>query len=177
MVWTSSRSGDGVCCPEKGGQTLKSQLYIFHLNILCLISRHQMCGVLPPYDSRGQPLVQLRWRGSPRRIPHKSQPPGGSPWQQVPWLASTATFRPPLNSGSMALGSTTCQGQRHGVGARGERGTERRGERMGSTGGSGNGQRTKKGRRGDKQGGEEKRQPLVGSAKEYWGFYEGGIAN
>ena len=29
-------------------------------------------------------------------------------------------LRPPLNSGSMALGSTTCR-QRHGVGKRGER--------------------------------------------------------
>ena len=37
----------------------------------------------------------------------------------VPWLASTATFRPPLNAGSMALGSTTCWGQRHGVGTGG----------------------------------------------------------
>ena len=40
----------------------------------------------------------------------------------VPWLASTATFRPPLNAGSMALGSTSCR-QRHGVGKGGERGT------------------------------------------------------
>ena len=31
-------------------------------------------------------------------------------YSQVPWLASTATFRPPLNAGSMALGSMTCLG-------------------------------------------------------------------
>ena len=40
---------------------------------------------------------------------------------QVPWLAITATFRPPLNAGSMALGSTTCRGQRHGLGKGEER--------------------------------------------------------
>ena len=34
---------------------------------------------------------------------------------QVPWPANTATFRPALNAGSMALGSTTCR-QRRGVG-------------------------------------------------------------
>ena len=28
---------------------------------------------------------------------------------QVPWLASTATFRPRLNADSMALGNTTCR--------------------------------------------------------------------
>ena len=58
---------------------------------------------------------------------------------QVPWLASTATFRPPLNAGSMALGSTSCRGQRHGVGTGGEWGTERRGKRKGPTDGTGNG--------------------------------------
>ena len=63
---------------------------------------------------------------------------------QVLWLASTAIFRPPLNAGSMELGSTTCRGQRHGVGTGGERGTERRGERTGSTGEAGNGQGTAK---------------------------------
>ena len=86
-----------------------------------------------------------------------------------------ATFRPPLNAGSMEPGSTTCRGQRHGVGTGGERGTggiDRRG-----------GERTrndKRGvgpRRGGKWRGEEKRQPLVGSAKEYRRFYEGGSAN
>ena len=64
---------------------------------------------------------------------------------KVPWLASKATFRPPLNAGSMALGSTTCRGQRHGVGTGGERGTEWRGERTGSTGEAGNGQGTANG--------------------------------
>ena len=44
----------------------------------------------------------------------------------------------------MALGSTTCQGQRNGVGTGGERGTERRGERTGLTGETGNGQGTAK---------------------------------
>ena len=48
---------------------------------------------------------------------------------EVPWLARTATFRPPLNAGSMALGSTSCRGQRHIVGTGGKRGTEQRGER------------------------------------------------
>ena len=47
----------------------------------------------------------------------------------------------------------------------------------------GGGERTRNGergvgwRRGGKRGGEEKKQPLVGSAKEYRGFYEGGSAN
>ena len=45
----------------------------------------------------------------------------------------------------MVLGSTTCQGQRHGVGMRRQRGTERRGERTGLTGEAGNGQETAKG--------------------------------
>ena len=53
---------------------------------------------------------------------------------QVPWLASTATFRPPLNAGSMALESTTCQGQQHGVGKGGEQGTERGGNGQGEQG-------------------------------------------
>ena len=46
---------------------------------------------------------------------------------QVPWLASMATFRPPLNAGSMALGSTSCRGQRHRVGTGEERGKKRQG--------------------------------------------------
>ena len=62
---------------------------------------------------------------------------------QVPWLASTATFIPPLNSGSMALGSTTCW-QRHGVREGGERG----GERTGGSGETGNGQGTEMGESG-----------------------------
>ena len=45
----------------------------------------------------------------------------------------------------MALGITTCQGQRHGLGTGGERGTERRGERTGVTGETRNGQVTAKG--------------------------------
>ena len=65
--------------------------------------------------------------------------------QQVPWLSITATFRPPLNAGSMALGSTTCRCQWHGVGTGGEWGTERREERTGLTGEAGNGQGTSKG--------------------------------
>ena len=63
---------------------------------------------------------------------------------QVPWIAITATFRPPLNAGIMALWSTSCQGQRHRVGTGGERGTERRGERKGPTDGTGNGKGTAK---------------------------------
>ena len=45
----------------------------------------------------------------------------------------------------MALGSTSCRGQRHRVGTGGEQGTERRGERKGPTDGTGNGQGTSKG--------------------------------
>ena len=40
-----------------------------------------------------------------------------------------------------------------------------------------NGKRGVVQRRGGKQGGEEKSQPLVGSVKEYRGFYEGGSAD
>ena len=56
-----------------------------------------------------------------------------------------STFIPPLNAGSMELGSTTCRGQRHGVGTGGERGTERWGEQTGSTGEAGKGQGKTKG--------------------------------
>ena len=93
-----------------------------------------------------------------------------------------ATLIPPLNAGSTALGNKTCRGQRHEIGTGGERGTEWRGEQKGSTGGGGreqarNGKRGVVQRRGGKQGGEEKSQPLVGSVKEYRGFYEGGSAD
>ena len=81
-----------------------------------------------------------------------------------------ATFRPPLNSGSMALGSTACR-QRHGVGKGGERGPEREGERTGGAGATGNGQGTETGESGGGKeangGGEEKRRPLVGSVQAY----------
>ena len=66
---------------------------------------------------------------------------------QVSWLSSTATFRPPLNDGSMALGSTTCR-QRHGVGKGGEWGPERGGEQTEEAGETGNGQGTKTGESG-----------------------------
>ena len=46
---------------------------------------------------------------------------------QFPWLESTATFRPPLNTGSMPLGSTSFGGQRHRVGT-GENGERNGGE-------------------------------------------------
>ena len=81
----------------------------------------------------------------------------------------------------MAIGSTPCRGQRHGVGTEGERGTERRGEQKGSTAGAVNGQGMAKGESDrDEEAnreGKKKRQPLVGSAKEYRGFYEGGSAD
>ena len=60
----------------------------------------------------------------------------------------------------MALGSTTCRVQRHGVGTGGERGTERLGERTGSTGEAEqtrNGERGVGWRQGGKRRGEEKR--------------------
>ena len=64
-----------------------------------------------------------------------------------------------LNAGSVALGSTTCQGQRHGVVTEEGRGMERWGERKGNgKGGIGR-------RRGGQRRGEEKRQPLVGSVQ------------
>ena len=47
--------------------------------------------------------------------------------RMVPWIATTATFRPLLTAGIMALWSTSCQGKHHGVGIGGERGKERRG--------------------------------------------------
>ena len=90
----------------------------------------------------------------------------------VLWLASTATFRPPLNAGSMELGSTPCQGQRHGVGTGGEQGTKRQGERMGPTDKTGNGQGTSKGEAdgGEEANGERKR-------KENREFYGRGSAD
>ena len=53
----------------------------------------------------------------------------------VPWLATTATCRPPLTVGIMALYSTSFRGKQHGVGTGGERGTERKGERKGTADG------------------------------------------
>ena len=78
---------------------------------------------------------------------------------QVLWLASTATFIPPLNSGIMELESTTLQGQRHGVGTGGERGTEQQGERTVLKGEAGNGKGTAKGDpdRDEEANGEGKR--------------------
>ena len=64
---------------------------------------------------------------------------------QVSWLASKATFIPLISSGSMALGSTSCRGQRYGVVMGEERGTERQRERKGPTDGKGNVQGTAKG--------------------------------
>ena len=53
-----------------------------------------------------------------------------------------------VNAGNMALGSTSCRGQRHGVGTGGERGTERRGGQKGTTDRKGNVQVTAKGEGG-----------------------------
>ena len=66
----------------------------------------------------------------------------------------------------MALGSTTCRGQWHGVGTGGERGTERQGERTVSTGEAGNGQGTAKGEsdRDEEANGEGKRK-----GNHWWG--------
>ena len=89
-----------------------------------------------------------------------------NPFVQVPWLASTSTFRPPLNAGIMALGSTSCRGQRHGVGTGGEQGTERRGERKGQTNGTGNGKGTAK---GEADGGEEANGERKRKANRWWG--------
>ena len=61
-------------------------------------------------------------------------------------------LRPPLNAGSMALGSTTCR-QRHGVGKGGER--ERGGERTRGAGETGNRHETETGKAGKSSGGKE----------------------
>ena len=37
----------------------------------------------------------------------------------VPWIANTATFRPLITAGIMALWSTSCQGKRHRLGTGG----------------------------------------------------------
>ena len=62
----------------------------------------------------------------------------------------------------MALGSTPCQGQRHGLGTGRERGTERRGGRKVQTDGTGNGQGTSKGEAdgGEEANGEQKRKGI-----------------
>ena len=86
--------------------------------------------------------------------------------RQVPWLASTTTFRPPLNTGSMALRSTTFR-QRHGLGKGGERGPERGGERTGGAGATGNRDGRVGRRRGGQRSGKGKRRPLVGGVRTY----------
>ena len=92
-----------------------------------------------------------------------------------------ANFRPPLNSGSMAIGSMSCQGQRHGVGTEGERGTERPGGTEGTDRQdmeqARNGKRGVVQVRGGQRGAEKKNQPLVGNVKEYREFYGGGSAD
>ena len=66
----------------------------------------------------------------------------------------------------MAPGSTTCRGQRLGVGTGGERGTERRGERTGVTGETGNGQETAK---GESDGDEEANREGKRKGNRWWG--------
>ena len=84
---------------------------------------------------------------------------------QVPWLASTATFRPPLNAGSMALGSTTFW-QRHGVRkGGGGQGPERGGEWTGGAGETGNGRVTDTGELGR---GEEANGGGKGKGDRWW---------
>ena len=66
----------------------------------------------------------------------------------------------------MELVSMTCRGQRHGVGTERERGTERKGERTGSTGEAENGQGTANGEsdRDEEANGEGKRK-----GNRWWG--------
>ena len=71
---------------------------------------------------------------------------------------STAQSRNGGRTGKVTLGGTD--------------GVDRGGEERTRNGERGVGQRP-----GGKRRGEEKRQPLVRSAKEYWGFYEGGSAD
>ena len=66
----------------------------------------------------------------------------------------------------MALGSTSCRGQRHGLGMGRERGTERQGEQKGPTDGTGNGQGTAK---GEANGGEEANGELERKVNGWWG--------
>ena len=84
----------------------------------------------------------------------------------VPWLATTATFRPPLTSGITALWSTSCRGKRHGVGTGVEQGTERRGERKEPTNGTGNGQGTGK---GEADGCKEDNRERKRKSNRWWG--------
>ena len=66
----------------------------------------------------------------------------------------------------MALRSTTCRGQRHEVGTGGEWGTERWGERKGSTGGAGKGQGPAK---GESDGVEEANGEGKRKRNRWWG--------
>ena len=66
----------------------------------------------------------------------------------------------------MALASTTCQGQRHGVGTGGERGTEQKRERAGSTGEAGNKQGTAK---EESDGDEEANREGKRKINRWWG--------
>ena len=65
----------------------------------------------------------------------------------------------------MALGSTSCLGQRHGVGTGGERVTERGGEQKGSTDRVGNGQGTA---RGEADGDEEVNREGKRKGNRWW---------
>ena len=69
-----------------------------------------------------------------------------------PVASKHGNLRPTLNSGSMALGSTTCR-QRHGVERGG--GRERGGERTRGAGETGNRHRTATGEAGESGGGKE----------------------
>ena len=64
------------------------------------------------------------------------------------------------------------RGRTGNVTAGGTEGIDRGGKERTSNGERGVGRR-----QGSKRGGEEKSQLLVGSAKEYWGFCEGGSAD
>ena len=66
----------------------------------------------------------------------------------------------------MALWSTSCRGERHGVGRGEERGRERSGERKGTTNGNGNGKGTAKGETG---GSEEDNRDRKRKGIRWWG--------
>ena len=77
-----------------------------------------------------------------------------------------SNLRPPLNSGSMALGSTTCR-KRHGVGKGGER--ERGGKWTRGSGETGNGHRTGTGEAGESDRGEEAKGGGKEKGVRWWG--------
>ena len=84
----------------------------------------------------------------------------------VPWLSTTAPFDHCCLPSIMALWSTSCRGERHGVGKGGERGRERSGERKGTADGNRNVQGTAIGEAGgsEKDNGNRRRKSV-----HWWG--------